>query len=192
MTESASTYALLVGIESYSGGWDLDGPANDVYRLTRWLKDNNVLSENISVLLSPLVKNTDISEQVTSIIGRKPKAATQVEINRAFEELQKVDAGLLFCYWSGHGWITPEGERLLYCSDASDTDRKNLDLMAQLTAMRSDLYSGLSRQIFVVDTCANYIRYLENTPSKYKPAVGSALTSLEQFALFAANLVTMP
>src|SRR5205809_330141 len=56
------TYALVVGIEKYALGDDLDGPAHDARRFADWLVARGVPHENIALLLSPLDRNRTLLE----------------------------------------------------------------------------------------------------------------------------------
>ena len=187
MAEPSTTYALLVGVEQYAAeDWNLNGPANDVLKFTEWLRRNDVPPENITVLLSPGDENADIAKEV-AIRTNIPRAATAEEVNKAISELQSTSASLFFLFWGGHGLIATEGERRLLCADAESNDLKNLNLDSLMRAMRTNLYQGIPRQIFVIDACANYLIDPEVVPPNTSFSEGFKLPSHEQFALFAAK-----
>ncbi|MFM6760987.1 MAG: caspase family protein [Microcystis panniformis] len=198
MAEPSTTQAILVGIEKYADSSsipDLNGPVNDVYQFCQWLRDRNVPPENISVFLAPLDRqgralsdrNVGIADKITDLIDSKPLEASKDIVNQALREgARKKTAGLFFLFWSGHGWISPQGDRRLIYADATMEDLKNLNLTAQLNAMQTDLYNKLPRQLFIFDACANS-QLLKITPPDDLPAIGKHLPSQEQMVMFAAN-----
>jgi len=190
MAEPSTTQAILVGIERYADSNaipDLNGPVNDVHRFCQWLRYRNVPPENISVFASPLDRNTGIVDEITSLINGKPLEATKDIINKALrEEARKKKASLFFLFWSGHGWIVPQGDRRLIYADATIEDLKNLNLTAQLNAMRTDLYKNLPQQLLIFDACANS-QLLKITPPDDLPPIGKHLASQQQMVMLAAN-----
>jgi hypothetical protein len=189
MAEPSTTQAILVGIEKYADSKipDLNGPVNDVYQFCQWLRDNKVSPENISVFLSPLERNVGIVDKITALIESKPLKATKDIVNQALRgEARKKQASLFFLFWSGHGWISPQGERRLIYADATMEDLKNLNLTAQLNAMQTDLYKNLPRQLLIFDACANS-QLLKITAPDDLPAIGTHLPSQKQMAMLAAN-----
>ena len=189
MAEPSTTQAILVGIEKYADSKisDLNGPVNDVYQFCQWLRDNKVSPENISVFLSPLERNGGILDNITNLIGSQPLKATKDIVNQALrEEARGKQASLFFLFWSGHGWISPQGDRRLIYADATMEDLKNLNLTAQLNAMQTDLYKNLPRQLLIFDACANS-QLLKITPPDDLPAIGTHLPSQKQMVMLAAN-----
>lgn len=190
MAEPSTTQAILVGIERYADSNaipDLNGPVNDVYRFCQWLRYRNVPPENISVFASSLDRNTGIVDEITSLINSKPLEATKDIVNKALrEEARKKTASLFFLFWSGHGWIVPQGDRRLIYADATIEDLKNLNLTAQLNAMQTDLYKNLPQQLLIFDACANS-QLLKITPPDDLPPIGKHLPSQKQMVMFAAN-----
>ena len=190
MAEPSTTQAILVGIEKYADSNaipDLNGPVNDVYQFCQWLRYRNVPPENISVFASPLDRNTGIVDEITSLINSKPLEATKDIVNKALrEEARKKTASLFFLFWSGHGWIVPQGDRRLIYADATMEDLKNLNLTAQLNAMQTDLYKNLPQQLLIFDACANSLS-LKITPPDDLPPIGKHLPSQQQMVMLAAN-----
>lgn len=189
MAEPSTTQAILVGIEKYADSKipDLNGPVNDVYQFCQWLRDRNVPPENISVFLAPLDRNVGIADKITDLINSKPLEASKDIVNKALREgARKKTAGLFFLFWSGHGWIAPQGDRRLIYADATMKDLKNLNLTAQLNAMQTDLYNNLPRQLLIFDACANS-QLLKITPPDDLPAIGKHLPSQKQMVMLAAN-----
>jgi hypothetical protein len=190
MAEPSTTQAILVGIEKYADSSsipDLNGPVNDVYQFCQWLRDRNVPPENISVFLSPLDRNVGIVDKITNLIDSKPLEANKDIVNKALrEDAREKTASLFFLFWSGHGWIAPQGDRRLIYADATMEYLKNLNLTAQLNVMQTDLYKNLSQQLLIFDTCANS-QLLKINPPDDLPAIGKHLPSQKQMAMFAAN-----
>ena len=84
--------------------------------------------------------------------------------------------------------ITAEGERRLFYADATRTNKCNLDLRSLLLCLRSKFLSSFSRQIFIIDSCANYIAdpHLPIVPGATFPG-GPPRKGCGQFVLFAAK-----
>lgn len=191
MSEPTTTKALLVGIEKYEAGenWNLNGPAHDVIRMAKWLISKKVPPENLTIFLSPLDNdnNRETIEQARELTGSKPAPATKSNIREELSRLQRESASLFLFYWGGHGWITPEGERLLVYADNRQDDERHLDFDDFLVTARSDYYRAMPQQLFIVDTCANYMPQIKNPPrdqlGKKDPRF-----SPEQFVLFAGKL----
>lgn len=190
MSERKTTQALLVGIEKYEAGkeWNLNGPAIDVQRMAKWLYDQNVLPENIKIFLSPLDDNREIITEVKQFTKHEIASATRENVeNELTRQLPSKLSSLFLFYWGGHGWVTQEGERRLYYADATNDDRRNLDFNDLLVTMHSDKYRKSPKQLFIVDTCANYVRNVDNKRPSSKLSKEDQLSSQEQFALFAAQ-----
>ena len=190
MAEPSTTQAILVGIEKYADSNaipDLNGPVNDVYQFCQWLRDRNVPPENISVFLSPLDRNVGIVDKITNLIDSKPLEANKDIVNKALrEDAREKTASLFFLFWSGHGWIAPQGDRRLIYADATMEYLKNLNLTAQLNVMQTDLYKNLPQQLLIFDACANS-QLLKITPPDDLLSIGKHLPSQKQMAMFAAN-----
>jgi hypothetical protein len=178
-----------VGIEKYEAGenWNLNGPAHDVIRMAQWLTNQNVPPENLTIFLSPLDNNQETLEQAKSLTGSEPAPATKSSIQDELSRLQRESASLFLFYWGGHGWVTLEGKRRLFYADTQEGDERNLDFNDLLVSACSDSYRKMPRQLFIADTCANYIPQIRNPPSdqlgKKEPRFFP-----EQFVLFAGKL----
>lgn len=147
------TYAIVVGIEKYDGGWDLDGPASDACKFVDWLLAKDVLAENIALFLSPLDRNLTLLNRAEP----KPKTAFSHLIYQEFtENLARKNGELLIVKWDGHGVIKADGTRRLFYADANRANMVNFDLNSALTALRSEYFQGFKSQIFIVDSCAEY------------------------------------
>lgn len=183
------THALVVGIERYDAGsaWDLDGPARDAARFTSWLLDRGVPPEQVLVFLSPLDEQL-LDMRLPSELAINParREAVYEAITRTLSERR---GDLFWLFWAGHGALTRDDRLRLFYADANVHDKRNLDLYSLLTALRSDLYVGLQRQVGVVDACQTYTERLQlatTLPSETLP-YGQPLPGREQFFLYAAS-----
>lgn len=183
------TYAVVVGIERYDAGpeWDLDGPASDAARFTGWLVDHDVPPHHISVFWAPL---DDGPKAPALPAGVRVGPARRDPINELLtRQLPAIRGDLLWLFWAGHGVLTRDESRRLFYADAGLTDKRNLDLSSLLTALRSDLYAGLPRQIAVVDACQNHVERLAlaTTLPGETFAYGQPAPARDQFVLYAAS-----
>jgi hypothetical protein len=182
------TGAIVIGVENYEAGqsWDLNGPADDACKFATWLCDRQVPPENITLFLSPLAKNLALPN------GLSFQAATEENVNDWIKNtLTQSTYDLLYFYWGGHGVMTTDQDRRLFYADATEKNKENLDLNALLTVLRTDYFraSTLSRQIFIVDTCANYVEkmgWAKDLPHS-SFSNGKPLDNREQYVLMAAK-----
>lgn len=189
-TDPKKTTAIVVGVENYNAGqsWNLNGPAHDACQFATWLCDRQVPPENISLFISPLAENRELALPN----GLSFQAATEQNVTGWIEkELAQSTPDLLYFYWGGHGVITTAGERRLFYADATVANKKNLDLNALLAFLRTNYFHAraLSRQIILVDTCANYVENMgtaKELPHWSFPN-GKPLDNREQYVLMAAK-----
>jgi hypothetical protein len=183
------TCALVVGVEHYEAGqaWDLDGPASDAARFTSWLLTRGVPADQILVFLSPVEdQSPGVPLPAGITAGPARRDAVTSAITRTLPEWR---GDLLWLFWAGHGVLTRDDRLRLFFADASTDDKRNLDLNSLLTALRSDRYAGLPRQIGVVDACQTYADRLQlatTLPDETLP-YGQPLPGREQFVLYAAS-----
>jgi hypothetical protein len=181
------TYALVVGIEQYAGGseWKLNGPASGARHFADWLIGRGVPAANVKLFLSPLDENSDLLNRP----GPTVRAATgDVIYNAINDELRPADGDLLYLFWAGHGIISIDGTRRLFCADARADSVVTLNLNSLLSALHTDAFVGFPQQIVVVDACANYIESLPlaHTLPERTFAQGGP-RSAEQFVLLGAK-----
>ena len=76
----ARTIAVVIGVERYAIGrsWDLDGPALDAARFTRWLVDRGVGPERIHLLAAPLPQNEEEFARLLETTGVRPKLVREL------------------------------------------------------------------------------------------------------------------
>ena len=179
--DPAKTYAVVVGIESYSiPDANLDGPVRDACRFVRWLRAREVPAENIQLFASALERN--IAELEKLDVSQEPAKREPIRIWFT-EELPKRSGDLLFLFWGGHGLLTAGRRRLIY-ADATLIDTLNLDLDSLLYSLHCDLFAGLPRQVSFIDACANHVETLR--ASEVFPCERYE-TGCEQFVLFGAK-----
>jgi Caspase domain/Effector-associated domain 2 len=185
-----STYALVVGIETYSPDMQLsglNGPANDACTFTCWLLQRGVPATNIFLHLSPLQQRNMLNTQAEISV----KAATRTEIRSTITDILPQKQGdLLYFFWGGHGVLTLQDNYRLYYADASMTDKKNLDVASLLRLLRSDDITSFQQQIFMFDACANYQEdaRLALPDDTFTPHILQApVIPHEQFVIFAAG-----
>ncbi len=181
------TYALVVGIEKYEAGpeWDLNGPAHDAIRFANWLSKRGLPPESILLLLSPLDENKHLMTQSAGIVQIANRESVWKAITNV---LSRKRGDLLFIFWGGHGIATVGGSRRLFYADATYQDMLNLDVNELLPLLRSDKLPGFSRQICIIDACANYVARSTVSLPHESFSIGQPRANCEQFALFATRL----
>lgn len=174
------TYALLVAVEKYAAPWDLPGPLGDVLDYHAWLLGRGVPAAQIHVLASPMDAHKTVARQA----GVVTNPATSVEIRAALDVLRERKGDLLFVIWAGHG-VVNEKQHRLFVADATVVDKRNFSLETLRESLASTYFAGFSRQIIIVDACANYQDWSFTVPSEPVPR-GDPLPR-EQFLFFAAQ-----
>jgi hypothetical protein len=175
------TWAVVVGIDRYLAGseWNLDGPVNDACAFARWLQRRGVPAEQILFFLSPK------KDAIDGLVTREAEADL---IHKAFErELPVKDGDLLIVFWGGHGALNGD-ERLLFCADAVNDHKSNLNLNDLLSLLRTSRYRHLDHQIIIVDACANYLNWMDEPASLPKREFGKGrmIESKGQFIIYSA------
>ncbi|GLW45741.1 hypothetical protein Stsp02_14030 [Streptomyces sp. NBRC 14336] len=146
--------AVLVAVETYGTGWELDGPVRDLLAYREWLLGQGCAAEAITVLTSPLPQG----EGLLADAGVEWRPATRDIVHDVlFHEVGPTASDDLFVAWSGHGLVDGAGHRRLLYADARDIDVRCLDLDATLAAFRSDLAPSHPRQLWVADACQTFV-----------------------------------
>ncbi len=186
--QANNTFAVIVGIEEYAAGssWDLKGPANDACRFANWLHLKGVPVENMAVFVSSADKSSlNFPDRLT------PKDATLDNIyNSITRDLQNRNEELFYLFWGGHGVITLNEDRHLLCADATENDKRNLNLNALMAFLRTNYFhktNALSKQVFIVDACANHVRGHKDLPERTFPNGDPLTKGREQYVLLAAS-----
>jgi hypothetical protein len=189
-------HALVVGIEKYQGGSDLNGPAQDALNFANWLLERGVKPDHVYLFLSPI--NLEVLEEARAR-GLNPIAAERDHIDSVICDklISKNNGGeLLHVFWAGHGFITKTGattRHLLY-ADTSHNNKWNLNFNSLQEALSTFARgSGFQQQYFWIDACAHkHYQGLyetlgaEQAASKF--SCNGEQRQAEQFVLFAAAL----
>ena len=177
------THAVLIGIEAYAAGseWDLDGPARDVLAMYDWLIKHKVLPAHIQLVVSPLPRNAALFGEA----GLPSLPATSGAIRRVLNAVREQDGELLLLFWAGHGAINQKEHRL-FAADATTADKRNWHWEGLRDSLGSTYFSGLPRQIVIVDACADFRDDFQFTAPGDSLPVGEPLAH-EQFVFFATQ-----
>lgn len=183
------TYAVLVGVERYAAGpgWDIDGPAADAARFASWLRSCQVPASQIFLLASALPANTDKLTATGLTVRPADRETVHTVLTR---ELRTRQSDLLFVYWGGHGVIDQDGRRLLFYADATEADKRNLDIDSLLRSLASEFFPYHPRQLLIVDACqglADAERWTYRLPAEMFPAGRRRASGREQHLLLAAS-----
>jgi len=186
----ANTCAVVVGIERYDVGdpWNLDGPASDAVRFVDWLCDKQVPGKNILVLLSPLEENRHLGEELTQRGISTQTASHDHIVDALANRLPRLDGELLFLFWGGHGVITSDQKRRLFCANATAANQQVIDLDDLLALLRSKTCSRFKQQIGIIDACANYFEEMRSKVSLAESGFsrGELDRDVKQFVLYGA------
>ncbi|MEH2076565.1 MAG: NB-ARC domain-containing protein [Nostoc sp.] len=189
MAKPERTFGLIVGIEKYhepafnvTGG----GPADDALKFARWLHQRGVPKENIRLCLSALEEN----HQLIGECGLTVELATEQNISDIVTNFLSPKSGdLLYIFWAGHGLITSERERRLFCAEANQQNWQNLDLNSLLVYLASDQFK-IANHICIIDACANYVLESKGRPTNLGGKVfssGQPKQDSQQFVLLATR-----
>lgn len=188
MIKPEKTMAVVVGIEKYAAGrkWDLDGPASDAFRFVKWLRYRGVPKENILLFLSPLEANL-YKIQMLDVPCRPIDLSTFT--NEITGNLRNLNGDLLWFFWGGHGVVDKDKDRKLFYQNATETTLWNLNLNNLLETCQTDYFKSFSKQIWCIDTCANFIEDMSiefSLPGVTFPA-GDPAKNIDQYVMFAAK-----
>jgi WD40 repeat protein len=175
----ADTYALVVGLDEYAEhAWRVPGggPAADATEFARWLRVRGVPSKNIWLCRTP-------SEPTLPDIRTAPADSSGL-FRLLTDTIAALPGGLFILYWAGHGLIDGDRERRLLWPDATRRSWANLDLPSLLTFLQSDWFR-ISRQICLIDACANYLTEADGRPTVLGGTVFSAGRPVPGTRLFA-------
>jgi hypothetical protein len=156
-----SVVAVVVGVENYEigGEWPFAGPALDAARFTVWLRSRRVPVKNIKLFLSPFPAakhREEIAEKLATCglsLDSAPDATEGAIWGWLEDDLIQQPGDHLVFFWSGHGAID-KNERRLFCANAKKS-LHNLNFTDFAYKLRHKRYSGFTRQLLIVDTCAN-------------------------------------
>ncbi|MFD4018716.1 effector-associated domain 2-containing protein [Streptomyces sindenensis] len=181
--DPARVVALVVGVEAYAAGprWTLPGPVRDALRFRDWLRSTGVPDTNILLHLAPAER----TDAVTCHRDADHETLRRVLVH----ELPARQGDLLWVWWGGHGVLDRDEHLRLYCADATETDRRNIDLESARRRLSSDVLPGFAQQNWIVDACQTFEerhRAAVTIPDGSLPA-GQRLRVHRQSVLLAAD-----
>ncbi|WP_327414691.1 caspase family protein [Streptomyces sp. NBC_01233] len=193
VSDPARVHAVVVGIEHYprAAGWDLVGACADAVRFARWLRHRGVPAANIMLLLAAAPSSHTALNEAADDIDLKPTyVRSRDRIMDCFTPQGPVPEGdVLFVYWGGHGVLDHGDRRLLLCPDASDADRRCIELTNLQEYLTGQNVARFPQHVFLVDACARFIEE-RRTEDQTGPALAAfpagRRESLTQFTLLAA------
>ena len=157
------TFALVVGIAKYQeSSWNIKSGATveDALKFACWLRGQGVPTDNIKLCLSPLEENQELLNGGLSLEGANLQNIDNIITNF----LSQKTGDLLYIFWAGHGLITSERERRLFCADVTKQNWQNIDLNSLLLLLSSDLFK-IRNHICIIDACANYLLETQGRPT---------------------------
>ncbi|MEV0695254.1 NACHT domain-containing protein [Streptomyces sp. NPDC050388] len=197
--DPARVRAVVVGIEHFPQAsiWNLDGASDDALRFARWLRGQRVPTENIELLLAPLPERRTQLWTSAEEAGLRPhEVSSRDQIMRVFSPFEVWEGDVLYVYWGGHGVLLHGGQRALFCPDASLRDKRAIELKNLLEYLTRPDVVRFARQIFLVDTCAEFFEELQGKSQDHEtsePTIApfprgqrSTVEQVEQYVLHAA------
>lgn len=164
-----TTYAVLVGVETYAGGaaWDLDGPATGALRMAQWLLDQHVPPAHIALFVNFGQPRSDAGRDTLQVLRESMTRHGLVmrEPSRALLEAALSPASLpgspeqnatLIVYFTGHGLSSEvKRQRFALTQDAGEEAHHAIDLEYQATSLRlNPRAKRFATQWFIQDACA--------------------------------------
>jgi hypothetical protein len=190
-SDPALTHVVSVGISRYDigGNFTLPRAAEHALQFAEWARySGGVKAENIHLFLSDGNPGAFDDRLKKARIDRRP--ATSQEINGFIEkQLKNYSGDLLYLFWSGHGSISENRERILFFEDLTADFDRALDLNHLLVRLRSEPHGKFRLQLAYVDACANRFEELrfKISAGKDRPGVGKLVTSVRQVFFLAAD-----
>ncbi|WP_050055189.1 caspase family protein [Pseudarthrobacter siccitolerans] len=150
MIDAASTWALVVGIDTYDSKDvpDLAGAARDAGSAVTWLKSLGVPDEKILLHVAP----SNAAKSEIDSLGLAYLGCREPEIWTSFEKLMDNSGSRLFVFLSGHGLWEPAGERVFLTQEANKNVMKNLGIDWYARLLRG---LPFSKQFIIMDGCLN-------------------------------------
>lgn len=185
------THVVAAGISRYEIGrlFTLPQAAEHAVRFAEWARyTGGVKPDNIHLFLS----DADLArfDERLNRAGICRRPATYEEINHFIDKELKDHSGeLLYLFWSGHGSISENRDRILFFEDLSNEFQRSLDLNHLLLRLRSEPQGKFRMQLAYVDACANRFEELRFKASAGtdRPGVGKLVTSVRQVFFLAAD-----
>ena len=185
------THVVAIGISTYAIGspWTLPLAAAHAVQFAEWAHfSGGVERDNIHLFLSEADRaKFDKRPNKAALFAR---AATHQEISGFIDkELKDLSGDLLYLFWSGHGSISENRERILFFEDLSNDFTRALDLNHLLVRLRSEPHGKFHLQLAYVDACANRFEELRFKASAGKelPGIGKLVKDIRQIFFLAAD-----
>lgn len=155
------TYALIVGIDEYqhlSNDWQLRHPVSEARRVACWLLERGVPASHIQCFLAPSA--TEATEPLRDRDGQELhcQRPTIQLIQAALLETrlpELPEQSTLIFFWAGHGQLGSDSKQLLYDADYTEQIPRLYDFTEIKRALASERWARLTRQILLVNACAN-------------------------------------
>lgn len=148
MKDAASTWAVVVGIDTYDNFRHLKGAAADAHATVTWLRQLGVPDGQIMLHAAPSEASQKSVEDLNLPVG----GCTEPEIWTSFERLRANQGTRLFLFLAGHGLFEPGGQRTFLTREASQMTVSNLGIDWHARLLRGLDYK---LQILVMDGCLN-------------------------------------
>lgn len=184
------THVVAVGISTYAIGplWTLPLAAEHAVEFAEWALFGGVEPNNIHLFISSSDK-AKLTDRVMRA-GLFARVATRQEISEFIDkELKDISGDLLYLFWSGHGSISENRERILFFEDLSNDFIRALDLNHLLVRLRSEPHGKFRRQLAYVDACANRFEDLrfKTSAGLERPGIGRLIAGVRQVFFLAAD-----
>jgi hypothetical protein len=184
------THVLSVGVSSYDIGdlWRLPAAVEHAITFTEWAKNAGVPPRQIHLFLSE--RDIDRFSDRLGAVSVQARVATYASFNDFVDrELAKLSGDLLYFYWSGHGSISENSQRILFYQDLTRDVQRHLDLNHFLIRLRSAPHGKFPSQIAYVDACANRFEELgfQASAGRDQPGMRSLQSGIQQIFFLAAD-----
>jgi hypothetical protein len=148
MKDAESTWAIVVGIDTYENFRHLAGAANDAARAVRWLRSLQVPHQQIMLHAAPCAAaQATIGQLEPTRLG-----CTAPEILRSFRHLKSKRGSRLFVFLAGHGLSDAGGTRVFVTQEADQDVIDNIGIDWAGRFLRS---LAFKRQFLIMDGCLN-------------------------------------
>jgi hypothetical protein len=146
--DADSTWALVIGIDTYDNFTHLKGAAADSAATVGWLRKLGVPDDQIMLHAAPCAA----SESLIEGLDLAANDCTEGAIWESFERLRDNHGARLFVFLAGHGFYEPTGHRVFLTREASKKTLNNLGIAWYARLLRGLRYDA---QILVMDGCLN-------------------------------------
>jgi hypothetical protein len=185
----SETYAIVVGIEKYSISekWNLNGPAIDAAKFVAWLRKRGVPADHIKFFADPLEENKNAEELLSLDVPCKPANGEGI-VELFASKFMERRGDVLFLFWGGHG-VMSAGAHHLFLANVKERYLVTFKVETLLELLRSTSVPSFSKQVVLIDACANYFELQQSPTSLVDASVppGVPRAAISQFVIFAAG-----